>query len=228
MRVKTASAEILVNYHGATKAVALLTSIALVIAIFYLPLSFTERSPILEEEVFEAMTFDPMVLAKTEKKAMPEPTKKVTSTHQVEPVNDPPPIETNNPQPIIDISVDVPIEVPIEIPIEAPTEAPMEPTMFPEVEPAFPGGEEGLIKYLAGTPYPEIARDIDEEGLVYIQFVIDKKGNVVSAEVLRSESEILAQAALKRVLNMPQWTPGRSAGRNVPVKMVAPFNFKLR
>ena len=93
--------------------------------------------------------------------------------------------------------------------------------------PGFPGGEGALMTYLAGTPYPPIARENGIEGIVYVQFVIDRTGTVTKAEVIRGQDPMLDKAALKRVKAMPAWSPGKQRGKPVKVIFRVRIAFKL-
>lgn len=108
-------------------------------------------------------------------------------------------------------------------------EAVKEEEIFQIVEemPEFPGGQEGLLKYLAGITYPPIARENDIEGTVYIKFVIDKSGQVTNVEVARGADKILNEAALNHVKKMPAWKPGKQRGKAVKVQYVVPIRFRL-
>ncbi|HET8962642.1 MAG TPA: energy transducer TonB, partial [Chitinophagales bacterium] len=47
-----------------------------------------------------------------------------------------------------------------------------------EVMPAFKGGEDAMMKYLAESiQYPAEAKEKGEQGKVYVGFVVDEKGN---------------------------------------------------
>jgi protein TonB len=96
-----------------------------------------------------------------------------------------------------------------------------------EEMPEFPGGQEGLMKFLAGITYPPIARENDIEGTVYIRFVIDKSGQVTNVEVARGADKILNEAALNHVKKMPAWKPGKQRGKPVKVQYVVPIRFRL-
>ncbi len=96
-----------------------------------------------------------------------------------------------------------------------------------EEMPEFPGGQEGLLKFLAGITYPPIARENDIEGTVYIRFVIDKAGQVTNVEVARGADKILNEAALNHVKKMPSWKPGKQRGKPVKVQYVVPIRFRL-
>ena len=52
---------------------------------------------------------------------------------------------------------------------------------FADVDPEFPGGREGLLKYLASTiQYPQRAVKNKLEGKCYLQFVVERSGNVTN------------------------------------------------
>lgn len=114
-------------------------------------------------------------------------------------------------------------------PVAAEEENVKEEEIFQIVEdmPEFPGGQEGLLKYLAGITYPPIARENDIEGTVYIRFVIDKSGQVTNVEVARGADKILNEAALGHVKKMPAWKPGKQRGKPVKVQYVVPIKFRL-
>ena len=96
--------------------------------------------------------------------------------------------------------------------------------MFEVVErPALIGGMEELQRRVE---YPRLARDAGIEGRVFIQFVVDERGNVVDPVVARTPSDLLSEAALKAVRES-KFTPGLQRGRPVKVRFVLPVNFEL-
>ena len=100
--------------------------------------------------------------------------------------------------------------------------------MVVENPPEFPGGDAGLIKYLQkNIKYPEEAEKNNIQGRVYVQFVIDKEGNVRDVKIIRGAWEELNEEALRVVSQMPQWKPGRQNGRRVSVMFNLPINFSL-
>ena len=95
--------------------------------------------------------------------------------------------------------------------------------------PEFPGGEDALHKYLVEhTKYPKNAKKKNVSGLVYVQFVINEKGEIGDIDILRSADPALNKEAIRVVRNMPNWIPGKIRGK--PVKSFQPlwFNFALR
>jgi len=97
-----------------------------------------------------------------------------------------------------------------------------------EQQPEFPGGEKELMKYLSSIKYPEIARENDIEGSVYIRFVIERDGRVSNVEVAKGSDKILNEAALEHVRKMPSWKPGKQNGKEVRVQYIVPIKFTLQ
>ena len=75
--------------------------------------------------------------------------------------------------------------------------------------------------------YPAIARENNVQGTVVVEFIIDKKGVVTQAKVLRDIGGGCGQEALRVIKSMPNWTAGQQRGRNVLVKMRLPVRFRL-
>lgn len=114
-----------------------------------------------------------------------------------------------------------------------------------EEMPRFPGCEhlEGhtergqcaqtqLISFMAeNTQYPKSAKLAGIEGMVVVEFVVSKNGELRDVKVIRSEHPSLAEEAKRVVLLMQemeeQWIPGRQDGAPVAVQMKLPFSFKL-
>jgi TonB family protein len=95
--------------------------------------------------------------------------------------------------------------------------------------PEYPGGEDSLRTYLGTSiKYPEIAKQNNQSGRVYITFVVDKGGEVKDAKVVRSSGfSILDEEALRVVGEMPRWEPGYQKGKAVNVSYTVPINFSL-
>lgn len=97
-----------------------------------------------------------------------------------------------------------------------------------EIMPEFPGGEEGLFKYLINNlNYPDKAIKKRTEGTVYLQFVVSKDGKVRDIEVLRGVSQELDNEAVRVIREMPTWKPGSHEGEVVSVYFAIPIKFRL-
>ena len=98
-----------------------------------------------------------------------------------------------------------------------------------QVKPAFPGGDEALMKYVAeNTKYPKEALEKNIEGTVYVRFVVNKNGKVENAKELRSVDPFLEAEALRVVSSLPAWKPGMNKGKPVNVWFIMPVKFKLQ
>ncbi len=111
-----------------------------------------------------------------------------------------------------------------------------------EEMPLFPGCEEVadlterntcatekmLRNIYTNIKYPKLARKNNTQGLVIVQFVVNKKGEIESPKIMRSLSDELDQEVIRVVMEMPQWTPGRQNGKKVSVFYNLPVKFKLQ
>ena len=94
--------------------------------------------------------------------------------------------------------------------------------------PEFPGGDEAMAKFLQkNIVYPESVMKANIQGKVYLSFVVDEKGNVRDAKILRGVHELLDAEALRVINLMPRWKPGTQGGRPVRVQFNLPIDFKL-
>ncbi len=98
----------------------------------------------------------------------------------------------------------------------------------PEAMPEFPGGEKSLMAYLMeNVRYPESAQKANIEGLVVVSFVVGADGEVKEPSIIKSAGTALDREAVRVVMAMPKWTPGRSKGKAVDVQYSLPVNFRI-
>lgn len=113
---------------------------------------------------------------------------------------------------------------------KAPEKSINEKVVFQDVEqmPQFPGGDNGLFKYLAESiRYPVDAQESGIQGRVICQFVIDENGQVNDVKVVRGVDASLDAEAIRVIKAMPKWTPAIHRGKNVSVQYTLPINFRL-
>ena len=120
-----------------------------------------------------------------------------------------------------------------EVVVEEKAERPKEVVeqVFTAVEqmPQFPGGEAALMKYLQShINYPPMAAEMNVQGKVIVQFVVDKTGKVGEVKVVRSVDKELDREAARVCKSLPKFTPGRQNGQAVSVWYTLPVNFKLQ
>ncbi len=123
--------------------------------------------------------------------------------------------------------------------------------------PQFPGGEVGLMKWLAqNIKYPTKAMEYGVQGRVLVQFIVEKDGSlsnftivdspkssganmvVVNAQMTdkqRKDAEthnagvkLLREEAIRVVKAMPKWTPGKQKGKVVRCKFLIPVSYRLQ
>lgn len=98
-----------------------------------------------------------------------------------------------------------------------------------EEMPKYPGGINGLFRYLAKSiKYPNDAQQSKIQGRVIVQMVVNKDGHIINPKVIQSVSPSLDAEAIRVVLGMPRWEPGKNKGEVVAVQYTLPINFKLQ
>jgi periplasmic protein TonB len=132
----------------------------------------------------------------------------------------------------VDLDIDITDETEIEtlIELDEPTEEFDDNAIFQFVEhqPSFDGGYAAFYKYInKKLRYPAQARRMGIEGKVFLNFVIDKEGNITNVKVTRGIGAGCDEAAIKVLQNAPKWNPGKQRGRAVKVSMSLPITFKL-
>ncbi|MCH2233742.1 MAG: energy transducer TonB [Crocinitomicaceae bacterium] len=99
---------------------------------------------------------------------------------------------------------------------------------FAEEDPSFPGGETEMNRFIQNNvEYPQQAIERGEEGIVYVQFVVNKKGEINNVSVIKGVSPALDSEAKRVIRKMPNWTPGKQNGAMVNVRFTIPISFKL-
>lgn len=103
------------------------------------------------------------------------------------------------------------------------------PISIPQIMPKFKGGEKKMHEFLKNNiNYPYIAKKNRKEGIVHVQFIIEKDGSISSIDVLNDEpGSGCGQEAVRVIGKMPNWIPGEQFGKKVRVKFTLPINFKL-
>ena len=113
----------------------------------------------------------------------------------------------------------------VELVEEAPTEDP--PAKWTEEMPEFPGGSEALNAFLTREiQYPEVARSNGITGTVLIEFVVEKDGRVSNAKVKVPLFPECDKEAVRGVMAMPKWKPGKNNGQAVRCFYQVPVTFR--
>ena len=98
-----------------------------------------------------------------------------------------------------------------------------------EDDPEFPGGVDSMKTFIErNLVYPQLAKDNKIEGKVYVTFVVEKDGSISGVKVLRDIGYGCGAEAIRVVMKMPKWKPGKQRGKPVRVQYNLPIVFKLK
>ncbi len=133
---------------------------------------------------------------------------------------------------VLDIEEDVPdMDEDIKIQVHDDVEIDDEEKIFviAETMPEFPGGDVALFKWLSNNVrYPVIAQENGISGKVYLNFVVNKLGDIENVTITRGVDPSLDKEALRVVNKMPKWRPGLQRNKPVNVSFFLPINFTLQ
>lgn len=101
--------------------------------------------------------------------------------------------------------------------------------IFVEEMPQYKEGEAAMYSFIRdNVKYPQLARENNIEGKVYVQFVVEKDGSVTNVKVMRDIGGGCGQEAMRVVKSMPKWKPGKQRGKPVRAQFTLPISFTLR
>lgn len=100
---------------------------------------------------------------------------------------------------------------------------------IPQVRAEFPGGMDALRAFLAeNCHYPKEAKEKQQQGVVLLEFAVEKDGTISAITVLRSVCEALDEEAIRVVKAMPKWKPGENNGQPCRSYFQLPITFALQ
>lgn len=157
----------------------------------------------------------------------------IVQTRQMEtpppPPRPPVPVEVPNDEIIEDIDINIDADLALDGPLNLPPPPPPaddEEDFFTVVEnmPELIGGLAGLQRNIT---YPEMARKAGIEGRVFLQFIVNERGEVENPRVIRGIGGGCDEEALKAI-KKAKFKPGLQRGRPVRVQYNLPVVFKLQ
>ncbi|MDC0459981.1 energy transducer TonB [Crocinitomicaceae bacterium] len=75
--------------------------------------------------------------------------------------------------------------------------------------------------------YPQTSIEMNEQGRVFLSFVVEKDGSITNVVVERGVSVDLDREAKRVLRKMPNWIPAKSGGKLVRFRARLPINFQL-
>ena len=76
--------------------------------------------------------------------------------------------------------------------------------------------------------YPSLAKEIGVTGMVVIQFIVGKDGEVRDVNILRGIGGGCDKESKRVIKKLPSWMPGKQNGRPVSVRYTIPIKFELK
>jgi periplasmic protein TonB len=96
-------------------------------------------------------------------------------------------------------------------------------------EAEFPGGQEQLVSYIqSNLHYTAEAKANNIQGVVVLEFIVNKDGSLSDFKVLKSLGHGLDEEAMRIVKSMPKWKPGSLNGEPKKIKKKMKFPFSLK
>jgi len=91
--------------------------------------------------------------------------------------------------------------------------------------PEFPGGDRALLKFIEeNLEYPQES----VQGRVFVNFVVEKSGEISDIEVVRGIHPILDKEAIRIIKLMPKWKPAEINNKPVRCYFTVPVTYRLR
>lgn len=206
--------------------------IGLVMALVVVLLAFewktTKSSELITLDKPTIVPEDDIIIPRTQEKK-PEPPKKIVLIQQLKVVSDL--IKINDSLEFVFPEAEdvMPIDFNAQVFASMPNEESEEIPYLVDEMPEFPGGERALLSYLTrNVHYPLVAQENGIQGRVYVGFIIDENGKVCGANIIRGVDEALDNEAIRVVLGMPQWKPGKQNGKALKVRYNVPIRFELK
>ena len=96
--------------------------------------------------------------------------------------------------------------------------------------PKFQGGTlENFRNYIQESiQYPAIAMENGISGTVYVNFVVNTKGEITAINIVRGVDPSLDNEVIRALKAAPKWEPGKQRGKPVSVSMAIPVKFILQ
>ncbi len=97
-----------------------------------------------------------------------------------------------------------------------------------DLDAKYVGGVEEMIRFIhSNLVYPQDAIELNQQGKVYVTFVVEKDGSLSNIAIARGVYTSLDREATRIVRKMPKWIPGEIKYQKVRTRMMLPINFVL-
>ena len=106
----------------------------------------------------------------------------------------------------------------------------VEPEIFetPTIDAKFQGDYPAMMKFISkNLKYPTDAIDLEESGVVFVSFVVEKNGSITNVAALNKVFPSLEKEAVRLVRSFPTWIPGEVNLQKVRTRVQLPIRFEL-
>lgn len=101
--------------------------------------------------------------------------------------------------------------------------------VIPKIDAKYVGGHNAMVeKIMSVQEYPEIDRELGNQGTVYVSFVVEKDGSISNIKTAKGISKTLDREAERIVRSFPKWIPGEDEYGVVRTRVSMPIKFILR
>lgn len=98
---------------------------------------------------------------------------------------------------------------------------------YVEQMPQLTGANETIKLYIDHYPYPPCGLQNKIEGMVILQFIVEKNGKLSDIVVMRSPDQCLSDAAIAYLQQWPLWEPGKVKGNDVSCLFTLPIDYNI-
>ena len=96
-----------------------------------------------------------------------------------------------------------------------------------DITPKFPEGRDAMYIFIYSKINYEKMSEIDVQGKIFIQFVVEKDGRLSNIKITRSLDPSCDKEAIRIVRLMPKWESGKLENKKVRTKIEIPITIKL-
>lgn len=98
----------------------------------------------------------------------------------------------------------------------------------PTIDAKFQGDYPAMMKFISkNIKYPTEAIEKEEEGVVFVSFVVEKNGSITNVAAVNKVSQCLEREAIRLVKSFPVWIPGEVNLQKVRTRVQLPIRFEL-
>jgi protein TonB len=98
----------------------------------------------------------------------------------------------------------------------------------PTIDAKFQGDYPAMMNFIVkNLKYPTDAIEMEEAGVVFVSFVVEKNGSITNVAALNKVSSSLEKEAIRLVRSFPTWIPGEVNFQKVRTRVQLPIRFEL-